>query len=75
MKDLWEAALAATEEGEDVEGDLADALWAGEWSHILTIGSPVRGLCLRITMGHLGRSGRWYGWLPDVFLIWRGKRL
>lgn len=50
------------------------ALKAGDDAHLLTVGSPTRGLALRITVGTLVRS-RWVGWLPDVFLIWSGRRI
>jgi hypothetical protein len=53
----------------------AAAIEAGERAHLLTVGSPVRGLCLRITLGRLARSGRFHDWQPDVFLIWQGKRV
>lgn len=51
------------------------AVEAGERSHLLTIGSPVRGLCLRVTMGRLSRRGHWHAYQPCVFLIWKGKRV
>lgn len=58
-----------------MDDSFCKALEAGERAHLLTIGSPARGLCLRITMGSLSRHGKWRGWVPDVFLIWRGKRV
>jgi hypothetical protein len=53
----------------------AAAIDAGERAHLLTVGSPARGLCLRITLGRLDRSGRFHDRQPDVFLIWKGKRV
>lgn len=51
------------------------ALKAGDDAHLLTVGSPTRGLAFRMVMGRLSRRGRWHGWQPDVFFIWRGKRV
>jgi hypothetical protein len=67
--DLWERALLETDDG------FEDAMLTGERSHLLTVGSPARGLCLRITLGRMARTGIWHPWQPCVFLIWRGKRL
>lgn len=58
----------------DGDNPLAAALRAGADAHLLTIGSPSRGWCLRITRGTLWR-GRFVKWLPDVFLIHNGKRV
>ena len=41
--------------------------------YMLTIGSERAGL--RITRGNLDRRGRWHPWRPDVFLLWRGRRV
>ena len=75
--DATEADLALRDyrERERAREEVLAAIEAGERSHILTIGSPARWLCLRVTLGKLTDSGRWYRWLPDVFLIWNGRRL
>lgn len=52
----------------------AEALRAGDDSHLLTVGSPTRGLAFRVTLGRLDRHGHWHGRQPCVFFIWRGRR-
>jgi hypothetical protein len=44
--------------------------FGGHW--MLTLGSERAGL--RVTPGRLGRGGRWHGWQPNVFVLWRGRR-
>jgi hypothetical protein len=51
------------------------ALKAGDDAHLLTVGSPTRGLAFRVTLGRLSRAGRWHGWQPCAFFIWRGRRI
>jgi hypothetical protein len=65
----------AADVGQSDRSAFEAALKAGDDAHLLTIGSPTRGLALRVTMGSLSRRGRWHGWWPDVFLIWRGRRV
>jgi hypothetical protein len=72
---LWQEALDATAESAQESARAFDAaMLAGDRAHLLTVGSPVRGLCLRVTLGTLSRRARWHPWWPDVFLIWKGKR-
>lgn len=47
---------------------------AGERAHLLTVGSPARGLCLRITMGRIGRKGKYHPRQPCIFFIIGGRR-
>ena len=42
--------------------------------HLLTIGDP-ESYAVRVTLGRLGRHGKWHGWQPCAFLIWRGRRV
>lgn len=39
----------------------------------LTLGSERYGL--RVARGRLDRRGKWHGNRPDVFLLWRGRRI
>lgn len=52
-----------------------EAARAGELAHILTIGSPARGLCFRLALGRCDRRGRFHPRRPRAFFIWRGRRV
>lgn len=43
----------------------------GHW--MLTLGTEHAGL--RVTRGRLSRKGQFHDWQPDVFLLWRGRRV
>jgi len=43
----------------------------GHW--MFTLGNERAGL--RVTRGHLDRRGRFHRNRPDVFLLWRGRRV
>jgi hypothetical protein len=43
----------------------------GHW--MLTLGTERAGV--RVTRGRLSRRGRFHRWQPDVFLLWRGRRV
>lgn len=40
---------------------------------MLTIGRETCGL--RVTMGKLDRHGSWHSRWPDIFLLWRDRRI
>lgn len=40
---------------------------------MVTIGTVQCGL--RITKGRLSRRGRWHGWQPCIFFLWKGKKV
>jgi hypothetical protein len=50
------------------------AMKAAERSHLLTIGSPARGLAFRVTIGRLDGRGRFHRLQPCAFWIWNGIR-
>lgn len=54
---------------------LWDSIGAGEDAHLLTVGSPSKGLCLRVCRGSVSKDGIWHPNRLEAFLIWRGKRV
>lgn len=40
---------------------------------MLTIGRDTCGV--RVTMGKLDRRGKWHAHRPDIFLLWRDRRI
>ena len=59
----------------EAEESFAAAERAGDDSHLLTIGSPSRGLALRVTLGRITRRGEMRAHQPSAFFIWRGRRV